>query len=58
MLRVPDSVRNGIRFAIPQATERQRLGDQIDAAFIFARGALRECARGKWPPRVRIVEEE
>jgi len=29
-----------IRFATPQATEWQHVGDQIDAAFIFARADL------------------
>jgi hypothetical protein len=29
-------------FGVPQATEWQRIGDQIDAAFIFARGVLRK----------------
>jgi hypothetical protein len=37
VFRVSDCVRDGIRLAIPQPTERQRIGDQIDAAFIFAR---------------------
>jgi hypothetical protein len=35
MLRVSDCIRDGIRLA--QATERQRIGNQIDAAMIFAR---------------------
>jgi len=26
-----------IRFGVPEATEWQRIGDQIDTAFIFAR---------------------
>jgi hypothetical protein len=37
MLRVSDCVRDRIRLAIPQPTEWQRIGNQIDAAFIFAR---------------------
>ena len=40
MLRVSDCV----WLAIPQATERQRIGNQIDAAFIFARANFRKCA--------------
>jgi hypothetical protein len=34
---VVDCVRDGIRLAIPQPTEWQRIGNQIDAAFVFAR---------------------
>ncbi len=34
MLRVFDCVAD---FHVPKATERQRIGDQIDPAFIFAR---------------------
>jgi hypothetical protein len=34
MFRVVDCIGD---FQIPQATERQRIGDQIKAAFIFAR---------------------
>jgi len=34
--RVADCVANCIWFAIPQPTEWQRIGDQIEAAFIFA----------------------
>jgi len=37
MLRVSDCVRDSIRLAIPQPTEWQRIGNQIDAAFILAR---------------------
>jgi hypothetical protein len=33
MLRVPDCV---IRFGVPQPTEWQRIGNEIEAAFIFA----------------------
>jgi hypothetical protein len=33
---VTDCVADCVRFAIPQATERQRIGDQINAAMIFA----------------------
>ena len=36
MLRVSDSVRDCIRFAVPQPTEWQHVGNQIDAAMIFA----------------------
>jgi hypothetical protein len=35
-LRVVDCVADRIRFAVPQPTERQRIGNQIKAAFIFA----------------------
>ena len=34
--RLSDCIRDGIGFAIPQPTERQRIGNQIKAAFIFA----------------------
>jgi len=37
MLRVSDCIRDGIWLAVPQATKRQRIGNQIDAAMIFAR---------------------
>jgi hypothetical protein len=37
MHRVADSMTWRIRFGIPQAAEWQRIGDQINAAFIFAR---------------------
>jgi hypothetical protein len=37
MLRVTDCIRDGIGIAIPQPTEWQRIGNQINAAFIFAR---------------------
>jgi len=35
--RVSDSIRDGIRLVIPQPTGAQRVGNQIDAAMIFAR---------------------
>ena len=37
MLRVSDGVADCIRLAIPQPTEWRRIGDEIKAAFIFAR---------------------
>jgi len=37
MLGISDCVRDGIRLAIPQPTEWQRIGNEIDTAFIFAR---------------------
>jgi hypothetical protein len=37
MLCVADCVVHGIRLAISQPTEWQRIGDQIDAAMIFTR---------------------
>ena len=43
--RVPDCIRDGIWFAIPQATEWQGIGDQIDAAMIFAGADFRKRAR-------------
>ena|SRR6266496_3979417 len=40
MLSVPDWIRDGVRLAIPQPTEWQRIGNQIDAAMIFARDGM------------------
>ena len=40
MLRVADCVVDRIRFAVPQPTEWQRIGNQIDAAMVFARSNL------------------
>src|SRR6266404_1908274 len=37
MLGVPDCVADCIRLAVPQATEWQRIGDEIDAAMILTR---------------------
>jgi hypothetical protein len=37
MLRVTDCIRDGLRPNIPQATEGQHIGDQIDAALILTR---------------------
>jgi hypothetical protein len=36
-LGVPDCVRHGVWVTVPQATKWQRIGNQMDAAFIFAR---------------------
>jgi len=36
-LGVINSIRGCVRFAIPQPTKWQRIGNQIDAAIIFAR---------------------
>ena len=43
MLGVGDCVADRIRLAVPQATEWQRIGNQIDAAMIFA-----------WPDFVKV----
>ena len=37
MLGVADCVAGSVRSVIPQPTEWQRIGNQIDAAMIFAR---------------------
>ena len=37
---VVNCVADRIRLAVPQPTERQRIGNQIDAANIFARAAF------------------
>jgi hypothetical protein len=37
MLRVGDCVDDSVSIAIPQPTEWENIGDEIDAAFIFAR---------------------
>jgi hypothetical protein len=36
MFRVTDCVADRVRLTIPQATEWQHIGNQIDTAFIFA----------------------
>ena len=36
MLRVSDSVRNGIRPIVPQPPEWERIGNEINTAMIFA----------------------
>ena len=40
MLRVADCIPNGVSIAIPQPTEWQHVGDEVDAALIFARRTL------------------
>ena len=40
MLRVADCVAERVRLAISQPTEWQRVGNEIDAAMIFARADL------------------
>ena len=37
MLRLADCVLDRVWLAVPQATEWQHIGNQIDAAMIFAR---------------------
>jgi hypothetical protein len=37
MLGIADCIAYGIRPVMPQATERQRIGNQIDSATVFAR---------------------
>ena len=37
MLRVSDCVADRVRLAVPQATKRQHIGNQINAALVFAR---------------------
>ena len=44
MLGVADCIADRIRLAIPQPTEWQCIGDEIDAAFIFARALTEEDA--------------
>jgi hypothetical protein len=39
---VSDRVRSGIRLGVPQPTEWQRIGNQIDAAMILNAGGLRK----------------
>jgi hypothetical protein len=36
MLHISDCIHDGIRPAVPQPTEGQRIGNQIDAAMIVA----------------------
>ena len=40
MLRVANCIADCVWFAIPQATEWQRIGNEIDAASIFTRANL------------------
>jgi hypothetical protein len=35
MVRVADCIGDGIRLAVPQPTERQRIGNQINTAMIL-----------------------
>jgi hypothetical protein len=37
MLRVADCIADGVRLAVPQRTEWQRVGNQINAAVVLAR---------------------
>ena len=37
MLRVPDCVRDGIRPGVPEATESQRIRNEIEVALVMAR---------------------
>jgi len=39
---VVDRVADCVRVAVPEATEGQRIADQIDAAFVFARANLKK----------------
>jgi hypothetical protein len=34
---VADCIRDGVWLAVPHPTERERVGNQIDAAMVFAR---------------------
>jgi hypothetical protein len=43
MFRVSDGVAGRIRLAMPQATEWQRIGYEIDAAMILAAGLRKAC---------------
>jgi len=36
-LRESNCIADGVRFAVPQPTEWQRIGNEIDAAMIFTR---------------------
>ena len=44
MLRIADCVADCIRLAVPQATEWQRIGNQIDAAMNLCVAGLRKGA--------------
>jgi len=37
MLRVADCIRDGIGIAVPQPTEWQHIGNEINTAFVVAR---------------------
>ena len=46
MLRISDCIADRVRFAVPQPPEWQCIGDQIDAAMIFARSDFVEVHSG------------
>ena len=48
MHRVSDCIREGVRFAMPQPTEWQRIGDEIKAAFVFARADFVKVHKEAW----------
>ena len=45
VLCVSDSVRDCIRPVVPQPTKCQRIGNEVNAAFIFARADFITCVR-------------
>jgi hypothetical protein len=47
MLCVSDCIAGRIRFAIPELTEWQRIGNQIDAALVFARADFVNVRRNR-----------
>ena len=54
MFRVPDCIAGCVWLAVPQPTEWQQIGAQIDAAFIFARAdfVLPHAMHSGWPERL------
>jgi hypothetical protein len=54
MLRVADCIADRVGLAIPQKTEWQRVGDQIDGAMMFARADLRKRVQS-WSSRRTAV---
>jgi hypothetical protein len=46
MFRIADCIRGCVRFAIPQPTEWQRIGNEINAAMISARSHFIRMLRG------------
>ena len=57
MFCVVDFVANRVRLAIPQTTEWQRIGDQIDAAFVFARADFVTCGECRAVGSIRLVRQ-
>jgi hypothetical protein len=54
-LRVADCILDCVRLAIPQPTEWQHIGNQIDAAMIFARTDFVNVHKGSVEPLAALA---